>query len=199
MAFENIFKLLLISIFVYLISCFYSTNVIGQVFDSGQNPPGIKWQQINTENFQIIYPTALESEAQRMANTLQTIIISISNSLNKEPHKISIILQNQGTTSNGFVQLAPRRSEFFAVPPQEFDYQDWLNSLAVHELRHVVQFDKLTGNFRAPLFEQLALAIFGVTLPPWFFEGDAVGIETALTNAGRGRLPGWELVLGQIH
>lgn len=176
------------------ILCFGAYQLFAQVFDNGQNPPGIEWKQINTENFQIIYPTLFEQEAQRMANTLQNIIGRVSNTLSKEPRKISIILQNQGTSSNGFVQLAPRRSEFYTVPPQEFDYQDWLNSLAVHELRHVVQFDKLTGNLRAPLFEQLALAIFGVTLPPWFFEGDAVGIETALTHAGRGRLPGWELI-----
>ena len=168
--------------------------MFSQVFDSEQNPPGVKWRQINTENFQIIYPEELASEGYRMANTLQFIIGRVSESLDARPRKISVILQNQGTTSNGFVQLAPRRSEYFTTPPQEFDYQDWLNSLAVHELRHVVQFDKLTGKLKAPLFEELALAIFGVTLPPWFFEGDAVGTETALTDAGRGRLPSWELI-----
>lgn len=173
---------------------FTSFTCLAQFFDSDQNPPSLKWRQINTEYFQVIYPTLFEQEAQRMANTLQAIIGSVSKTLNKQPHKISIILQNQGTESNGFVQLAPRRSEFYTVPAQEFDYQDWLNSLAVHELRHVVQFDKLTGNLRAPVFEQLALAIFGVTLPPWFFEGDAVITETALTNAGRGRLPSWEII-----
>ncbi|HEY0668437.1 MAG TPA: hypothetical protein VGD22_09700, partial [Sphingobacteriaceae bacterium] len=128
-----------------------------------------------------------------MANTLDLLIVKASKSLGKQPRKISIILQNQSTSSNGFVQLAPRRSEFFTTPPQEFDYQDWLNSLAIHELRHVVQFDKLTGHLRRPFLEGLGLAIFGVTLPPWFYEGDAVGIETALTKAGRGRLPSWPL------
>jgi hypothetical protein len=103
-------------------------------------------------------------------------------------------MQNQGTTSNGFVQLAPRRSEFFATPSQSFDFQNWLNSLAVHELRHVVQFDKLTGAYNFPPFENLALAIFGVSLPAWFFEGDAVTTETVLTPAGRGRIPEWNIV-----
>jgi hypothetical protein len=40
----------------------------------------------------------------------------------------------------------------------------------------------------------LALAIFGISLPPWLYEGDAVGMETALSHAGRGRLPDWELI-----
>ncbi|WP_423149381.1 TolB family protein [Rubrolithibacter danxiaensis] len=187
------FKKLIISLFILITLIFNIHSTSAQVFDAEQNPPGIEWEQITIPSFQIIYPSALRDEAQRMANTLEILIQRVSFSLNIRPKKISVILQNQGTTSNGFVQLAPRRSEFFTTPSQEFDYQDWLNSLAVHELRHVVQFDKLTGNLNAPLFEELAFAIFGITLPPWFYEGDAVGIETALTSAGRGRLPEWEL------
>ncbi|MXV52522.1 hypothetical protein GS399_16220 [Pedobacter sp. HMF7647] len=128
-----------------------------------------------------------------MANTLNVVINKVSLSYHITPKKITIILQNQGTSANGFVQLAPRRSEFFTTPSQDFDYQDWLNSLAVHEMRHVAQFDKLTGYLGKPFFEELALAIFGIVLPPWFYEGDAVGIETSLTNAGRGRMPEWDV------
>jgi hypothetical protein len=182
-----------ISIFSIILLFFTLHNAYAQIFNTAQNPPGLRWNQINTENFQIIYPRQMESEAQRLSGILDTLIEKVSISLNKHPHKISIILQNQGTIANGFVQLAPRRSEFFTTPPQEFDYQDWLNSLAVHELRHVVQFDKLTGKLKAPFFEDLALALFGIILPPWFYEGDAVGIETSLTNAGRGRQPEWDI------
>jgi hypothetical protein len=188
------FKYLFISTLCINTLFFSSLCCFAQFFSNEQNPPGVKWQQINTSNFQIIYPTELSDEAQRMANTLEHIISGVSKSLNKTPRKISIILQNQSVQSNGFVQLAPRRSEFYTTPPQNLDFQDWMNSLAVHELRHVVQFDKLTPRLKAPFFEELALAIFGVSLPPWFFEGDAVGIETALSHAGRGRLPEWELI-----
>lgn len=188
------FKILLISILLLITLAIDSRQAKGQVFDNEQNPPGVKWMQINTVNFQIIYPSSFAREAERIANTLEFIIPKVSASLGKQPRKISVILQNQGTTSNGFVQLAPRRSEYFTTPSQEFDFQDWLNSLAVHELRHVVQFDKLSGNLKAPIFEELSLAIFGVTLPSWFYEGDAVGTETSLTKAGRGRLPSWELI-----
>lgn len=191
---NNNHKYLFISILSTIILCFNSLHGFSQFFGNEQNPPGVKWEQINTSNFQIIYPIMLTDEAQRMANTLEHIINGVSKSLNKTPRKISIILQNQSVISNGFVQLAPRRSEFYTTPPQNLDFQDWLNSLAVHELRHVVQFDKLTPGLKAPFFEELALAIFGISLPPWFFEGDAVGIETALSHAGRGRLPEWELI-----
>jgi hypothetical protein len=184
---------LYISVLTVFILITISQKATAQLFDSNQNPPSLKWRQINTSDFQILYTIEFETEAQRMANTLQKIISKVSQSLNIKPRKITIILQNQNTSSNGFVQLAPRRSEFYTTPPQDFDYQDWLNSLAVHELRHVAQFDKLTGKLKAPLFEDLALSIFGITLPPWFYEGDAVGIETSLTQSGRGRLPSWDI------
>jgi len=190
----SIHKLLFISAFISIILCINSIKTFAQIFDAEQNPPGIKWRQIRTENFQIIYSGELEAEAQRMSNTLEHLVSGVSNSLNKKPRPITIILQNQGVISNGFVQLAPRRSEFYTTPPQNLDFQDWLDGMAIHELRHVVQFDKLSGGLKAPLFEELALAIFGITLPPWFYEGDAVGIETALSHAGRGRLPDWELI-----
>lgn len=188
-------KLLIISILCIYISLITSQKVFSQLFSAGQNPPSVKFKQINTVQFQIIYPTPLEQEAQRMANILNAIVADVSKSLGHIPKPISIILQTQGVLSNGFVQMGPRRSEFYTIPGQEFDAQDWLNSLAVHELRHVVQFDKLAPNLNAPLFEELKLALFGINLPPWFFEGDAVGIETALTQAGRGRQPAFEMIL----
>lgn len=186
----NLFKIRLI---ICIVSSFTFLPAQAQIFSAEQNPPSIKWEQINTPNFQLIYPTLLKEQGQKMANLLEGLIDRVSRSIGKKPKKISIILQNQGTTANGFVQLAPRRSEFYTTPSQAFDFQNWLNSLAIHELRHVVQFDKLTGKFNAPPLESLALAIFGITLPSWFFEGDAVTTETVLTNAGRGRIPEWNI------
>lgn len=169
--------------------------VFSQLIDTDQNPPGVKWRQIETVNFKLIYPKELQTEAERMANTLEYVIGKISYSLHKKPRKLSIILQNRGVESNGFVQLAPRKSEFFSTPPQSMDPQDWLNSLALHEPRHIIQMDKMSVYLSAPFFEQLALAIFGVPLPPWFYEGDAVITETLLSSAGRGRIPSFEMAL----
>jgi len=188
----NLLKINTLILFILIINSYIAS---AQLFDAGQNPPGLKWRQINTQHFQLLYPALLELEAQRMANSLDYIIGRVSRSINKDPKRITVILQNQTVESNGFVQLAPRHSEFYATPSQEFDSQDWLNSLAVHELRHVVQIDKLTGSIQAPGFESLAFAFFGVSLPAWFFEGDAVLSETLLTEAGRGRQPSFNLYL----
>ena len=162
-----------------------------QIFSSDQNPLSVKWRQISAHGFKIIYPKELEDEAQRMANTLGHIYPNVGASLNRQKTAIPLLLQNRGVIANGFVQLAPKKSEFFTTPPQQFDSQDWINNLAVHELRHIAQFDKLTGGKAHPFPEDIYFAWFGASLPLWFFEGDAVSIETALTNAGRGRQPSW--------
>lgn len=180
-----------ISYLSYFILTFISYNGYSQIFDSEQNPLSVKFRQIQSSGFKIIYPTELEKEAQRMANTLPRIYPCVGQSLGLQKTSIPIVLQNRGTIANGFVQLAPKKSQFYTTPPQYFDSQDWLNNLAVHELRHVAQFDKITGGKPRALLQEIYFAYLGASTPIWFFEGDAVSIETSLTNAGRGRQPTW--------
>ncbi|MDQ7949399.1 MAG: hypothetical protein REI93_11160, partial [Pedobacter sp.] len=185
---NNILK---ISILYTIILSMISHSGYGQIFDSEQNPLSVKWRSISTAGFKIIYPTELEKEAQRMANTIPAIYPSVSADFKSQKTWLPIVLQNRGTTANGFVQLAPKKSQFYTTPPQQFDSQDWLNNLAVHELRHVAQFDQLTGRKKFFLTEELHFAYIGLSTPTWFLEGDAVSTETSLTNAGRGRQPAW--------
>ena len=183
--------MLKIKIFTIIILSFISQIVLAQIFDSEQNPLSVKFRKISTSGFTILYPTELEKEAQRMANTLVKIYPEIAKDLKAQKTTIPVVLQNRGTTANGFVQLAPKKAQFYTTPPQQFDSQDWLNNLAVHELRHVAQFDKITGEKGKPFPEEIYFAYMGAAVPTWFFEGDAVSIETSLTNAGRGRQPSW--------
>jgi hypothetical protein len=191
MPFKSYNYILIINLLTALSLTLISVPVKAQIFNSDQNPLSVKWRQISASGFRIIYPGELEQEAQRMANTLAYIYPHVGASLRREKAAIPLLLQNRGVIANGFVQLAPKKSEFFTTPPQQFDSQDWLNNLAVHELRHIAQFDKLTGGKAHPFPEDVYFAWFGASVPLWFFEGDAVSIETALTNAGRGRQPSW--------
>ncbi|MCX2451914.1 hypothetical protein OQX61_11640 [Pedobacter sp. PLR] len=184
-------KQLIISITASLLFSLTGPASFAQIFNSEQNPFRVKWRQINASGFRIIYPIELEKEAQRMSNTMTSIYPYVGASLGEKKASIPILLQNRGVIANGFVQLAPKKSEFYTTPPQQFDSQDWLNNLAVHELRHVAQFDKLTGEKAHPFPETVYFAWLGVSIPLWYFEGDAVSIETSLTTAGRGRIPSW--------
>jgi len=165
----------------------------GQIFSFEQNPPHLKWRQIQSPQFRLIYPEQFEFKAHKMALQIDSLYQLVNADLKSKPRNTAIILQNQSVLPNGFVQLAPRRSEFVTTPPPQAENTDWLQSLTIHELRHVAQFDQLVGSFRAPFFEQLGLAIYGISLPSWYFEGDAVLTETRLTAGGRGRIPAWTM------
>jgi hypothetical protein len=170
--------------------------------DNAQNPTSIKWSQIKTPHFRLIFPSQISMIGNRTANVLETVYQPVSQSLGIFPKPISVILQNQTAASNGFVTLLPRRSEFFTTPPQDYNLlgtNNWLDLLAVHEFRHVVQFEKAktgAGKFYHFLFGNTALsAISNITVPNWFWEGDAVGTESSLTTSGRGRIPAFDMAL----
>ena len=160
-------------------------------------PPSVKWKQLNTAHFNIIYPEGFVQQGQRMANTMEHIYGPISKTLGREPlKKTPIILQNRNSIANGFVTLGPRRSEFYTTTPQNpnlLGNNDWLDMLAIHEFRHVVQYDRSRTGFTGFLYYALGEfsqnAVASATVPSWYWEGDAVGIETAMSKSGRGRIP----------
>jgi len=181
-------KLFLLIIFISLLN--FSK---AQYFQTGQDPGSLKWRQINTENFQIIYPDYYEKQAQKLASIMEMVYKKGGQTLKYQPKKISIILHTQTVKSNGLVAWAPKRSEFYTIPHQGIYAQDWIEQLAIHEFRHVVQIDKVNSELpkiiKILLGEQGTALIFGTYLPWWFIEGDAVVSETALSNYGRGRFP----------
>jgi hypothetical protein len=173
-----------------------SIVALGQYYSMGQDPSSIRWKQIQTLNFQVIFPENYTEQGAYVADVLEYAYRVAGNSLGHNPRKVSVIIHNQTVVSNGFVSWAPRRVEMFNTPPQDNDSHGWLESLALHEFRHVVQIDKLNqgvSRLLTYLFgEQATGAVLGLFVPMWFIEGDAVVIETAMTNAGRGRLPSFE-------
>jgi Tol biopolymer transport system component len=183
--------------FLFFISLPFQSSA--QYFISGQDPSKIKWDQINSENFQIIYPQDFKAEAQRLANSLEAVYIYDTYTLNFKPRKISVILHNFSSVSNAFVAWAPKRAEFYTIPGQDIYPQDWLDQLALHEFRHVVQVSKMYQGFTKILYflfrEQAMAGVLGLYVPFWFLEGDAVSTETALSHTGRGRLPEFEMQL----
>ncbi len=165
------------------------------------NQPNLKWYQLNTPNFRILYPAGFDLPAQRVANTLETIRTPEGTTMGTPSRKISVILQNQSSISNAFVTLAPRRAEFYTMPSQNYNFignNDWLNTLASHEYRHMAQFERsITGfnkGFSYVFGQQFTAAMAFAAAPQWFWEGDAVATETAFTHSGRGRIPNFDIL-----
>ncbi len=181
-------KLFLLFIYIGLLN--FSN---AQYFQTGQDPASLKWRQINTDNFQIIYPDYYELNAQKLASIMEIVYEKGGQTLKYQPKKISIILHTQTVKSNGLVAWAPKRAEFYTIPHQGIYAQNWIEQLAIHEFRHVVQIDKVNSELpkiiKILLGEQGTALVFGAFLPWWFIEGDAVVAETAFSNSGRGRFP----------
>ena len=166
------------------------------------NPPSVRWYKIKTPHFNVYFDKKINDQGNYVANLLQHVYGPVGYTLNTSPRRVSVILQNQTVFSNGFVSETPLRSEFYLYPPQDYNVDGlmkWEDLLSVHEFRHVVQFNKsLTG------FNKFAFTLFGyeaagtlshLAVPDWFWEGDAVLTETALTHAGRGRDPEFSLLM----
>ncbi|UEG51504.1 hypothetical protein LLH06_11025 [Mucilaginibacter daejeonensis] len=162
----------------------------------GGNPPSIKWDQVNTPAARVIYPRGMDSAGRRVANVIGQINNAIKPTIGFRQKQVNVVLQNQLVTTNGYVGLAPFRSEFYLVPAQNSFSLGSLNvtdQLAIHEFRHVQQYNSTDVGLTRLLHilfgeggQQLAS---GLSLPNWFFEGDAVFNETYVTEQGRGRLP----------
>ena len=162
----------------------------------GGNPPSHKWKQLDTDTVRVIFPTGMDSLANRTASIVHYLAAQKPVTLGNQLKKINVVLQNQTTIPNGYVQLGPYRSELFLTPDLNNFGQgsmSWSDLLALHEYRHVQQFNNFNNGLSKlmkTLFgeEGYALAI-NAAIPDWFYEGDAVYNETVLTKQGRGRLP----------
>ncbi len=184
----KITKRIIFSLICILLSVQFAT---GQYYSTGQDRASIKWQQIETDNFQLVYPTYFEQEAQRLANLLTALYHCNAESMAVKPKKVSILLHTESTKSNGYVVWAPRRSEMYTTAPDVDLGGDWLAHLVTHEYRHVVQMDKLNETFPKLLTsifgEQILPFVLAYKIPMWFMEGDAVLAETSMSTVGRGR------------
>ena len=105
------------------------------------SPPSIKWLQKNSPNFKLIYPKEYDSMTDDILSYLETIKPIAEKGFTKSTKKIPIILHSQTMISNGFVSLAPRRSEFFLMsPPHRYTFlgnNAWSKTLSLHEYRHI--------------------------------------------------------------
>lgn len=181
---------LLLFLFIYILS--YPSY--SQQF--GGTPPSQRWEQINTDTVRVIFPTGLDSQANRVATIVHQLARVKPFSLGDQLKKIDIVLQHQTIIPNAYVGLGPFRSEFYLTPPpNNFDQGSipWNDQLALHEYRHVQQYNNFNhglSRLMKILFGEEGYAVaINAAIPDWFYEGDAVYHETLLTAQGRGRIP----------
>ncbi|NOX84547.1 MAG: hypothetical protein GXO86_01050 [Chlorobi bacterium] len=171
------------------------SEVNAQYFSNGQDPASVKWNQIKTGKFRIIYPQNYAEMAQYYINLFRLTGPEVAGPYleMQQIKRVPVVLHNRITTSNAMVPLAPIRMEFFEMPSQNIYPQLWSKQLALHEYRHVVQINKMKQGLTKGLYyvfgEQAIAGVMGLWLPFWFIEGDAVFSETLFSHSGRGRKP----------
>jgi hypothetical protein len=180
----------------FLLMVFLFVQIEGrcQYFSTGQDPASLKWKQIKTKEFRIIYPDFYEIRAQYLANIMEKVARIEPITLQAKNPRIPLIIHTESATANGVTVWAPRRIELYPAPDPDAYPEEWLEQLAIHEYRHALQINKMNRGFTKGLYyllgEQATGGILGALVPTWFLEGDATVTETALSRSGRGRT-GW--------
>jgi len=179
-----------------LLFLFFAQGYSATAQNFGGNPASIQWKQINTGQVRVIFPTGLDSQANRIANVLKLLGDTTIKTIGANLRKWNVVLQNQTTIPNAYVRMAPILSEFYMTPPQDnFSTGSirWDDNLSIHESRHIQQFSNFNKGFTKVfsffLGQEGQLLANGMTVPDYFFEGDAVWQETLVSAQGRGRMP----------
>jgi len=172
--------------------CFllYSREASGQYYNTGQDPGTVKWMQIKTGRFTVIYPKSYGEAGVNFARSLDEAYSKLTSLYPEKKFRIPVIIHNYTTESNGYVAWAPSRMEIYPTPEQNSIPLDPNTQLAIHELTHVLQMESLNKGFTKALSyvagQQIPGAVAGL-LPMWYLEGEAVFAESILTESGRGR------------
>ncbi|MCE5345985.1 MAG: hypothetical protein LLG13_06825 [Bacteroidales bacterium] len=188
-------------IFLYTVLLISGQLAFGQYYETGQDPSSIKWKQIKTARFRVIYPERYDSGGISFAKSLDEAYSKIVSIYPGKRFKIPVIIHNYTVRSNGYVAWAPRRIELYPTPEQNAIPLDPEKQLAIHELTHVFQMESLNKKFSGAMemiFGEQFPGVIASLLPLWFFEGDAVFAESVLTESGRGRTPSFQKQLKAI-
>lgn len=188
------FKRLSILVLTALLS---ALPAAAQFYTAGNESVWIRWRQITTQDYKVVYPEGLDSLARVYASYLEKVKVPVGTTAGYTPNQcykkpLPVILHPWESLANGMVMWTPKRMELLTTP----DFQGplptpWEQHLAIHESRHVSQMQvsydtpyRVWNVVMGQLF-QGAMAMLYSGLP--LLEGDAVVAETELTGSGRGR------------
>lgn len=179
----------------------FTITVRGQYYDTGQDPASLRWLQIKTERFRVIYPEKYGDQGIEFAKSLDRAYSDLSLLFPQKKYRIPVVIHNFTTQSNGYVAWAPRRIEIYPTPEQNSVPLDPFRQLALHELTHVYQMESLNSGFsKAMSFiaGQQFPGAMAALLPLWYMEGEAVMAESVLSESGRGRAASFQKGLRAI-
>ncbi len=182
-----------------LILFFSCGNIYAQYFVSPNDPIYLRWRKLdNREKGDIIYPNYLGRSAYNVSLLRDTLTPFIGYNLDVDIRRFPIILHPTNLLSNGLVTYTPSRMELYTTPNRDNFSLPWIKHLVAHEYRHVAQMSKLNQGitkFLSHFLGEQMLGLTAMTVPSYFYEGDAVTAETQLSIYGRGKQPNFNAPL----
>ncbi len=147
------------------------------------------WKSINSAHYEVIFPDFMEDKGRYVSSVLEYLYPLQQKTISPTRNfRFPVILNPDAIAPNGYVSFGPRRSVYYGMPDTSMP-TDWFTDLAIHEGRHMFQFDAIDRNTVHALYLLFGENAFLPIVPMWWFEGDAVMTETVLTETGRGRNP----------
>ena len=169
-----------------------------------QHPSSVKWGVVDLPHVKIIFDKDInQADISRLVYSFEKVFAADTVSLKDNPRRIPLVVSNTEVVSNGYVTLFPYKMYWYGLPyyDNSIGIGEWYQNLAVHEYRHVVQNQILNHGFTK--LSGILLGAYGrsamrMSVPNWWFEGDAVYAETVLTSGGRGRLSSFNMLTAAI-
>lgn len=181
------------ALFFAVVTLLPAYKAVGQYYLSGTDGSSVRWKQLAGRDYRVIFPESDSGRAFRYFEALNRATPLVTRSVGGRCGRLDVVLHSLSSRSNALTVWAPSRIEVFPVPPDDSYSQSWPEQLAFHELRHVAQLSSLnrglTGALAAIFGQHVTGLVFGLHLPQWFAEGDAVYSETVWSESGRGRDP----------
>ncbi len=155
--------------------------------------PELGRDSLQTPHFRIHYPPHYQEFSRTLAAHLEEAFSVLANDLRWTPNsRTEVVVRGDTDHPNGTAEVFPyNRLVIHAVPPEPWGFfsesDDWIRTLAIHELTHVIANDQTSGFF-ALLRKGIGTAAkINPYQPAWLVEGLAVYAETRYTAGGRGR------------
>ncbi len=158
---------------------------------SAINDPELAWYTLETDHFNIHYPTGLEPIARRVAQVAEAAHARLTGPLGYAPDsRTEVLITDTSEGANGSATVVPYNAiRLFVTSPDDFsplnDYDDWYLSLVTHEHTHILHIDNMSG------VASVVNALLGKTYSPnqaqprWITEGLATLFESGQTSGGR--------------
>ncbi|MFZ5477469.1 MAG: BamA/TamA family outer membrane protein [Myxococcota bacterium] len=172
---------------------------LASAFAASWNPDH-SWRTLTTEHFRVTFHEGEERVADDMAEAAEEAWDLLTPEIGTTPkERIELVLVDWTDSANGYATIVPQNTiVIFVTAPQEDStlglYEDWNDAIVRHELTHILHISTVEG---LPKLARLLMGTYVSThqvSPGWIVEGYATFEETRMTNAGRGRHAGVDMI-----